>query len=284
MGTELFGLAAAITLSFSAILIRHGLSKHPYTFSNIWWSLTGVSAVWLIVLLLQFSLPTKESLPIFALRGILEPGLASILLFTAFRKLGVSVVIPIIAASPLVATAISVFWLGEILTVPIILGTLFIIAGVVFISRNHEVAKVNPKYVVMAVAGSTCIGVAAPITRFGLLQSNTPLSGLAVSLTAAFFTILFAILLTRKWNTIPRTFEKIRWFILASLLSTTGFLFLFLALTDAPVSIVQPLSSTQPLFALFISWIFLKKEEHITKEIVIGTIAVVAGAVFLTAL
>lgn len=278
MAAELFAIASALFWAMSAVTLRTALGRHGSPFSSAIVFSTGTILIWSIVFLMGHELPSPSATTFFIIRGFFEPGLASLFLFAAFRKVGVSITVPIIAASPLVSTTLSVLFLKEVLTLPIILGTILIIGGVAMLVFRHPHSKINKKYIVIAAIGSAFIGISAVITKFALNISDTPVAGLAVSFSSAIFLQVILITLLNKWAHLPRKWENAKLFLLAGIFSSSGFLFMFFALSKGIVSIVLPIISTQPLFALFLSRILLKKHEAITRYVVLGTGMIVSGA------
>jgi len=281
MTAELFAISSALFLATSSIIIRIGLRKAS-PFSSLIAFSTGMVFIWLIVLITGYEMPSSKATIIFAVRGLFEPGLAALLLFTAFKKVGVTITVPIIAASPLISTTLSVLILKENITLPIIFGTILVMGGVISLVFRHPHTKINKKYILLAVAGSTLIGIGAVITKSGLNISNTPISGLAISMSAAILLQIVVITFLKKWAEIPKNWEKAKLFMIAGIISSIGFILMFLALSIGLVSVVFPLISIQPLFALILSRIFLKKHETITRYVILGTVMIVAGASILT--
>ena len=58
-------------------------------------------------------------------------------------------------------------------------------------------------------------------------------------------------------------------------------LFRFLALNLSPASVITPLLSTTPVFLLMLSFVFNRKLEIFNAQVLIGTLAVVIGTIFL---
>ncbi|MAG15803.1 hypothetical protein CMO88_01960 [Candidatus Woesearchaeota archaeon] len=284
MYAELFAIISAISFSISAIFIKLALNKHHSQFSAIIIFTISAAVVWLIALFANLGLPSAQASLLFAIRGVFDPGIAALLLFTAFRKLGVSITVPIIGAAPLISTSLSVLFLKEKLTLAILSGTIFIISGVFVLAFKHPHTKINKKYILMAVAGSALIGVSAVIAKTALNNSNALFGGLAVTFSAAILIQVVIITALKKWQTLPRSFDKAKLFLITSIFSVGGISFIFLALSKGPVSVVMPLASIQPLISLFLAFLFLKKHENITKHIVLGSVMIVAGAVILTLL
>lgn len=278
MTAELFALASAIFFAMSAVTIRTALNRHASPFGSVIVFSSGLVLIWSIIFIMGYGFPSYSATMLFTVRGFLDPGLASLFIFTAFRKVGVSITVPIIAASPLVSTALSVLLLKEVLTLPIILGTILIIGGVAMLALRHPNSRINKKYIVIAAIGSVFVGLGAVITKFALNISNAPFTGLAISLSSAILLQVLIITLLGKWSDVPRNLEKAKFFLIAGIFSSSGFLFSFLAISKGAVSVVFPIISTQPLFALFLSRILLKKHETITRYVVLGTAMVVSGA------
>jgi uncharacterized membrane protein len=57
----------------------------------------------------------------------------------------------------------------------------------------------------------------------------------------------------------------------------------FIALHRGQVSVVSPIINTTPLFVIGLTALFLRGEEKITKNVVIGVVLLVAGIALITA-
>ncbi len=68
---------------------------------------------------------------------------------------------------------------------------------------------------------------------------------------------------------------------LSGFAGSVGLLFLYLALSVAPISLVSPVAAVVPLFSLVMSYIFLRSIERVTLRTVLGALAVVAGVVLI---
>ncbi len=71
-----------------------------------------------------------KSVMIFSISGILAGALGMLTYFGALKTGATSRIVPIVAAYPLVTAILSVIILGENVTLPRVIGTLFIISGV----------------------------------------------------------------------------------------------------------------------------------------------------------
>ncbi|MDP7244373.1 MAG: DMT family transporter [Flavobacteriales bacterium] len=278
MAAELFAIISAVFLATSGVVARIALSKKGSPFSAFLTFASGTLLVWLLVLIIGYELPNKTGAIFFILRGILDPGIAPLLIYVALRKIGIVFTVPIIATYPLVSTSLSVIFLKENLTLFITLGTLLVILGVILLNYKHTRNAVHLKCILWVVAGTILIGISTVITKFALNNSNTPVSGLAFSFTTGILLQILIITLLRKWKDLRMDWKTSRLFFLSGVFVSTGFAFGFIAFSQGEVVIIGPLASTFPLFSLILSRIFLKKHETITKNAIIGTFFIVIGA------
>ena len=287
MTAEILALLTALCFGAAATITRTALNKHGSPFSAPVAFISSAAIVWLIALVNGYQLQADAAV-LFTLRGMLDPGLAALFIFVAFRNLGVAVTVPIIAASPIVATALSAVWLQESVTMAITIGTLLVLLGVVLLALQpqphaSQISRKRFKHILLALTGSGLIGIAAVVTKLALNADNKPVEGLAISFTAAIAVQLIVTAVLSKWREVPKSFDSAKLFLASGLIVATGFLLSYLAFAQGKVSVVFPLMSTQPLFALLLSGIFLRKYESITKTVIAGAVLIVAGAATLTA-
>ncbi len=282
MQLVLIALLSAFFYALGNVIIRRSLGKSGSPFSAIIVFFSGAAFMWLFVLLGEHGMPSALASAFFALRGVMDPGIAAFLAFVAFRRVGASLTIPIIAAASLVSTALSVVFINEALTILIAVGTALIIAGGWLLAFKHDSIASNTKYVMIAIAASAIIGAGAVVTKAALNFSDMPFSGLAISFSAALVTQAAVITLAGKWGELPFGWKKSRVFLAAGIIIAVAFLTTYLAFSKGAVNIVAPLLSTQPLFALALSAFLLKDYEKITRNVILGTITIVAGAALLS--
>ncbi|MBI2145119.1 DMT family transporter [Candidatus Woesearchaeota archaeon] len=281
---EIFAVASALAFALTNIFVKNALRAFSSPFSALITVSSAMAALAIVSLSLGGGFPSSTyAVALFALRGVLDPGISALLVFVALRKIGVSITVPIIAASSLLSTALSIILLKELLTAAIILGTLLIVGGVTALSVKKGKANGSIRYVGAAVLASAAIGAANVITKLALNSSNTPISGMAVAFAAAAAFQLLVVISLRKWKEVPLKLNLARGFAIAGLFAAAAFTLMLVAFGKGNVTVVGPLLSTQPLFTLILSIFLLKEKERITRNIVLGTAAIVAGAVILSA-
>ncbi len=81
----------------------------------------------------------------------------------------------------------------------------------------------------------------------------------------------------RKDIRAPRA--ALMWIILAGILASTGAFLSFFALDLAPVVLVSPIFTVNPLVTLVLATIFLRQVERITIRVFVGASLVIAGVI-----
>lgn len=84
----------------------------------------------------------------------------------------------------------------------------------------------------------------------------------------------------KQWLVINK--RSFRYFASGGMLGGFGQVCVLAALKSGDVVIVGPLTSTTPLFALLLTYVFLKKFERITLQVVLGAIVIVIAVIILT--
>ncbi|MBI2663753.1 DMT family transporter [Candidatus Woesearchaeota archaeon] len=282
MPAGIFALASAVSFAISNVVLRKALLRKSSAFNAFVAFAAATAILWLIVLLGRFEMPNAEGFVYFALRGLLDPGIAPLLIFFAFSRIGVSITAPILAASSLVSTAIAVLFLSEPYTYLVAVGTLLVVAGVAVLAFRQGNKLFRLKYVLVACLASVLVGAAAILTKLALQADSAPFSGLAISLTAGILLQSAIITSFRKWNALAFRINDVKLFAAAGIFIVTGFSGWYLATEQGLVSVIFPIISSQALFTILLSYIFLRKHETITKNVVIGAVMVVAGIAVLS--
>lgn len=134
---------------------------------------------------------------------------------------------------------------------------------------------------VFAVTAAAAYGAGNVLTRQNV-DTAVPLVGSLIALAAG--TLSFLAVSLGRLGAGGRDVRKgVGLFALAGVFSTMGVLALFLALERAPVVLVTPVSSTNPLFTLLFAALLLRDVERLTPGLFAGAALVVAGVVVLTA-
>jgi uncharacterized membrane protein len=186
--------------------------------------------------------------------------------------------------NPLIASALAILVLGERVTLPIVVGTIVIVAGTMLLSAGGRRAGVQRRYLVLPILSATCFGVVAVLRKLGLAEMG-PVPGAAINATAALIAVS-AFLLASRHRPAPRPLEgrSLAYFVAAGVAENGGVFLHILALTVGTVSVVSPLTGAAPIFVLVLSQIFLRGIETTGSRVVAGTLLIVLGVYLVTAL
>ena len=151
--------------------------------------LINIIFLWgLSVLFVPLSSLTSASILIFAVVGLFQPGLTRLLSYKGIDALGVAITDPIRATTPLFSAMMAIIFLGEKLTLPIVVATLMIMAGITLLSWRNGSMKLAGSAVFLwyPIAASALAGATQVVRKFGLAAVPHPLVAAAVTATSSF--------------------------------------------------------------------------------------------------
>ena len=135
-----FGLMAATCWGFSAILVRLGL-QHLRPTTGTWTSLVpgGILVMSLAVVFNLDDITTLAAIAFFwfALGGLFAFALGRFLNAVSIQKAGVARATPLFSTAPLFATILAIIFLGETVTLWLLLGTVTIVTGIILITSEQ---------------------------------------------------------------------------------------------------------------------------------------------------
>ena len=221
--------------------------------------------------------------------GILAYCVARVLHNTAIRMVGAARSVPMISIQPLLAFAIGFLILGERPNLLVTAGTPIIVIGILMVmlprpsTGSGQAGGIEMRKLgyLLAFGGSLAFVTRDAISRhvLGTLALAPPfvVSGFALVIGGA---ILFAFIHRGVINSIrhqPMRYVGIC--CLAGLLQGIAVASLFHALSRAPVTIVTPIYASQPIIALTLASLFLRRMESLNWVLAVGTLMSVAGVI-----
>ena len=219
--------------------------------------------------------------------GILAYCVARVLHNTALRMVGAARTVPMISLQPLMAFAIGFLILGERPNLLVTIGTPIIVGGILLVvmprrrSGNSGQPEIRKLGYLLAIGGSMAFVTRDAISRhvLGGLALAPPfvVSGFALVIGGA---ILFAFIHRSVINSVrdlPMRYVGIC--CIAGLLQGLAVASLFHALSRAPVTIVTPIYASQPIIALALASVFLRRMESVDWLLAAGTVLSVAGVI-----
>ena len=228
--------------------------------------------------------------------------------YRATRAMGTNLVAPVQQVNLLVTLVLAVWLLGEYLTPLKILGIALILLGPTFamqktrrpaedrVVSDEKITPIDaekpvafqPKYAegyTFSLLSATGYGLSPVLIRIGLENQGVgvALAGGLVAYIAA--TVLFSLVLLwpGQWKHVWSTDrEAAKWFTFSGFLVFFSQMFLYMAMSIAPVTVVSPINRLSILFRLFFSRLLNPQHEVFGGGVVLATVVSLAGAVLLS--
>ncbi len=283
---EFFALGNAFLFALHNMLTKKALRYSNPATAVISSLLINIVFLWGVsILFVPLSSLSSASILIFVVVGFFQPGLTRLLTYKGIDALGVAITDPIRATTPLFSAMMAIIFLGEKITLPMIVATLMIIAGITLLSWRAGSLKLVGSAVFLwyPITASALAGATQVVRKFGLAAVPHPFLAAAVTATSSFVVSLVTLWYVEKtqetWKMNRHCFW---WFLAAGVTISLGMVCIYYALDLGKVSVVIPISSTGPFFSLILAAIFLRDVERVTLRIVLSASMIVAGVVLLT--
>ncbi len=295
-------LIAALSFTLDSILIRKGLTGENA--GNVWQIRLVTMSVTLAVYLLlaffaemaglnviqEFKALSFEGLAVLILAGVMGPLMGLLLLTSAIGQIGSSHASALWGgANPLFATLFAFIFLGEM---PDLLGVFFvlmIIGGIVIVGYHRHAGtvvlmkKTQVAGGIIAILSGVCIAISQIGRGAALNLGATPGTALFIFQITAL--IVIALVCLRK----PGSFKYLKqisrksfhYYVGAGICNFVGAYSLLTAFLLLPVWQAVAIRNIQPVFVVIFSMLFLKEVDKVNFRLIMGTILVTLGVVFL---
>jgi len=174
---EFYALANAFLFALHNMLSKKALRYSNPATAVISSLLINIVVLWgMTILLVPMSNVTAASLLIFVVVGFFQPGLTRLLTYKGIDTLGVAITDPVRATTPLFSAMMAIIFLGEEITMPIVVATFMIIAGVTLLSWRRDSMKLmgSALYLWYPIAASALAGASQVVRKFGLAAVPHP--------------------------------------------------------------------------------------------------------------
>jgi drug/metabolite transporter (DMT)-like permease len=233
----------------------------------------------------RYSVSARE-LAVFALVGILAPGVSQLLFMAAIRDAGASRASVVVGTAPLFGATLAIIFLDEPLTIPLALGAALIVAAGARLVREPA----WPQHFRLIGVAYALVATLLFSTRDVVLRwysgeaSLGSLGAAAASLTAGWLVIAgFATLSRRGGRLLPALQPDLVRFVPAGLFFGLSYVLLFEAYYRGEVTVVSPLVATETLWTVLLSALVLRRSELVGPRLVLGAALVVAGGALIGA-
>lgn len=261
-------------IGLSVINSRTGTSISITTAACLYWLLSP--------LLLDHTNWFHSSVFIFVLVGIFRPSLSANLAVAGTRYLGPTLSTTLSSTTPFFGAALGVWWLGEVFTWQIALGTFGIISAVLLLSlKNLHLSADWPIWALGLPVGAAVIrSLAHVLSKIGMEDISDPyfvgLVGFSVS------ALITNISLRVRRSPVPVHWHTKGpyWFVLSGLVMSTAIMFLNTALLKGEITTVVPIVAVSPVFSMLLS-ILIFKREQLNLTAVLAVFMVVPSVIFI---
>ena len=230
-----------------------------------------------IIAIIFLPLPTAESIPYLIISVIIHQGYQWFLL-SSYEIGDLTKVYPIARGTgPLVATIISISFLGLVLDSLIILCIGFVCGGIITLSLFDK-SKKNYQIIKYSLLTGLCIGLYSITDGYGARVSLSAVSFISWTFIINAFLHPLVISLKTEKNIIERVKKNgKKMFFIGGSLDYLTYMIIVWAFTKAPIPMVGALRETSIFFSIFIGYFFLK--EKITPAKIFSIILILAGVI-----
>ena len=230
-----------------------------------------------IIAIIFLPLPTAESIPYLIISVIIHQGYQWFLL-SSYEIGDLTKVYPIARGTgPLVATIISISFIGLVLDSLIILSIGFVCGGIITLSLFDK-SKKNYQIIKYSLLTGLCIGLYSITDGYGARVSLSAVSFISWTFIINAFLHPLVISLKNEKNIIERVKKNgKKMFFIGGSLDYLTYMIIVWAFTKAPIPMVGALRETSIFFSIFIGYFFLK--EKITPAKIFSIILILAGVI-----
>ncbi len=190
---------------------------------------------------------------------------------------------PILTQTGLIwSTGLAVILLGETLTPLVTLGTLGIMAGGVLLLYDKKAIerRVPLTYYLIPVVGAAFASISHIVRKYGFVHIPSVTLGMSISNTTTLTLLLASAFFfpTLQMKSGPFTRHSLTITVLGATCNFLAAFFFWWAIKDGEVIQVVPINRLSILIVILFSWLFFRKQERVSFQVIIGGACSVLGA------
>lgn len=282
----LFALAGALLFGLGPVVGKRGMSADGSWVGN---TLTviglRVTLFWIVLFATAgtaaFANVSFRAVALFVVASLAASGVGRMTYFVGIHRVGSSLSSAVANTRPLFAVILGVLWLGEQFTSKMFVGVLLLVAGLVVLSlsRGGDIGGWDRIELLFPLCAAVFWAFGNVVRRFGFTSSEmSTIQALAIGETSSLLLIAGYAVATGRLGDLRVRRRTHALFAGHGLLAGVGLFCVFEALRRGPVSIVDPLVGTTPLFTAIFAAVFLQQFERVTRRVAVGCVTIVAGA------
>ena len=231
-----------------------------------------------LLCIIYFPLPGKEALPYIIASVIAHQGYQWYMI-NSYKVGDYTNVYPIFRGfGPLLATLISLIFLGVVFKIATIISILFICVGIMVLGLFGSKDKNQFEIIKYALLTGSFISLYSLIDGYGARVSTSAIS--YISFSFLFSALLFPIILklNKHEDIISKVFKDAKMiFWVGGSISFVIYVIVVWGFTKAPIPLVAALRETSIFFSIFIGYFFLKETINLKK--IISILLIVIGVI-----
>jgi uncharacterized membrane protein len=277
MFAEFVALLASILTALSSVLATKGMKdSNPDTANLI---LTGIQTIVLLgILLFNLSTINLSALLWFALSGISASFLGRLLTLTSYKRIGVSSGSALVGTSPIITAILAILFLGEPLSIPVIIGAIIVVTGIATLNIRDEGIKIELGSVYLPITASLLFAAGNIMRKIGTNIQSEAILGAQSSTLAGLLAFVLYLALKGGLKDLQVNRENIKWLTGSGFVNAFAWITLTMAINLGRVSVVSSIIYSYPLFTVLMTR-FLLRDEQPTRFIVIGSQLIVMGVI-----
>ena len=285
-----FGLLAAFSFSSTSVLVRIGQRTRPDDDGVFMSVLVNVVLLGLVAVFIDWPEWDTGAMVAFVIGGVIGTVGGRTALLRAVRLIGPSRSNAFLTGAPVVAALGGWLALGETLTPLEMLGAAMVIAALLWLvnARSRGVAPggaIPLLHYVIAAGAPVFFGLAFVFRKWGLERFDSAVVGAFVGAASAY--VVIVLIDAARGLLAERARSNFRdvswWFVGAGVATSVALISQFVAFTFLEAWAVGILQSTQGVWTIGLSLVFLKGDERIDR-VLVGTVLLVAAGVTLISL
>jgi drug/metabolite transporter (DMT)-like permease len=277
-------IASAALLGFGAVVARIGVRyASARTGASMSVPITTLCFWLLSPILLRFEHASLGAVFMFAAVGLFFPASVTLLNFAAARRLGPSISSALGSSTALFSAIFAIALLHERPSVGMLCGTVVIVSGVALLTFRPDArgTAFTKAWLLLPIAAAVIRAAAQATIKYSLTLWPSPFAASLISYTVS----AALLMITRPPRAEAASPDKRRafaWFTLAGFCNGFAVLTTYAALSFGPVTLVAPLTTTSPMFAVIASAVVLR-EEQFDRRLLVAVLLTVVGAALLVA-
>lgn len=266
----LFGLLAMLGWGVSDFLIKLAVDRVGAYRASIWvYTVGGCVAIAAFALFPAVSSFSLMIAALFLVEAVLN-FVAYLSLYKGMERGRVSVVSPIVSAYPVITVILSMVILSEAVRAQQAVATMLIVAGLMLLTYRPQ--NSDRRDVGFALMSMVIYGISVFVFGY-LIRATSWIFALALSRVLC-WTIMFSFMRIKQVQ-LRLSSPVLLLVIITGIIEIGGTIVYSIGLSISPISLISVISSTYPLIAILLAWIFM--HEQINRIQMAGILGVIAG-------